>query len=60
MSELAVTLMRFGFLLALWVGVAAIVLVLRRDLAAPREARPQAVNRTAPGLPAPTSPPVPP
>ncbi len=60
MSELAVTLMRFGFLLALWVGVVAIVLVLRRDLAAPREARPQAAARTAPGLPAPSTPPVPP
>ena len=60
MSELAVTHMRFGFLLALWVGVAAIVLVLRRDLAAPREARPHAAARTAPGLPAPSAPPVPP
>jgi pSer/pThr/pTyr-binding forkhead associated (FHA) protein len=59
MSELALTLMRFGFLAALWIGVLAIVWVLRRDLAAPREARPQAA-RPAPGLPVPTAPPVPP
>lgn len=59
MSELAITLLRFGFLIALWLGVVAIVLVLRRDLAAPREARPQAARPTS-GLPAPTAPPVPP
>jgi hypothetical protein len=35
-SEFAITLMRFGFLAALWLGVFAIVLVLRRDLAAPK------------------------
>lgn len=60
MSELAVTVMRFGFLLALWAGVFAIVLALRRDLAAPREARPQSASRNNAGLPAPTTPPVPP
>jgi hypothetical protein len=59
MSELALTLMRGGFLVALWIGVLAIVLVLRRDLAAPREARPQG-SRPSPGLPSPTAPPVPP
>lgn len=59
MSELALTLMRFGFLAALWLGVLAIVVVLRRDLAAPREARPQAA-RSSPGLPTPSAPPVPP
>lgn len=59
MSELALTLLRFGFLAALWFGVVAIVLVLRRDLAAPREARPQAPRNVA-GLPTPSSPPVPP
>ncbi len=60
MSELAITLLRFGFLLALWLGVAAIVVVLRRDLAAPREARPQGPIRQESGLPAPAAPPVPP
>ena len=59
MSELALTLLRFGFLAALWLGVLAIVVVLRRDLAAPREARPQAA-RPAPGLPTASAPPVPP
>lgn len=58
MSEVAITFLRFGFLIGLWLVVAAIVLVLRRDLAAPREARPQPAR--AAGLPAPASPPVPP
>ncbi|MCU0301456.1 MAG: FHA domain-containing protein [Candidatus Nanopelagicales bacterium] len=57
MSELVITLMRFGFLIALWLAVVAIVLVLRRDLAAPKEARPQAA---ASRLPSPSAPPVPP
>jgi pSer/pThr/pTyr-binding forkhead associated (FHA) protein len=57
MSELVITLMRFGFLIALWLAVLAIVLVLRRDLAAPREARPQAAGGR---LPTPSAPPVPP
>jgi len=59
MSELALTLLRFGFLIVLWLGVLAIVLVLRRDLAAPREARPQPARHSS-GLPAPSAPPVPP
>ena len=63
MSALAITLLRYGFLLALWVLVAAIVMALRRDLMAPKEARPQAASaglgRNA-GLPAPAAPPVPP
>ena len=37
MSELALTLLRFAFLALLWVFVVATVLVLRRDLRAPRE-----------------------
>jgi len=61
MSELAISLMRFGFLAALWLGVFAIVLVLRRDLAAPKEAKPQAPPaRPSSGLPVPSAPPVPP
>jgi len=60
MSELAITLMRFGFLAALWFAIFAIVMVLRRDLAAPKEARPQAASRPAPGLPTSSAPPVPP
>ncbi len=58
MSDLAITLMRFGFLAALWVAVFAIVLVLRRDLAAPKEAKPLAARTSANGLPA-GAPPVP-
>jgi hypothetical protein len=59
-SEFAITLMRFGFLAALWLAVFAIVLVLRRDLAAPKEARPQPASRPVPGLPTSSSPAVPP
>ena len=40
MSELVLTLLRLGFLAALWALVIAAVLVLRRDLRAPRDARP--------------------
>ena len=40
MSELALTLLRLGFLTLLWVFVLLTVAVLRRDLKAPREARP--------------------
>lgn len=43
MSELAITLLRLGFLVLLWVAVFAIVGTLRRDLRAPREARAVAV-----------------
>ena len=40
MSELVLTLLRLGFLLLLWALVVVTVLVLRRDLRAPRDARP--------------------
>lgn len=40
MSELTLTLLRLAFLTLLWVLVIVTVLVLRRDLRAPREARP--------------------
>jgi pSer/pThr/pTyr-binding forkhead associated (FHA) protein len=43
-SELALTLIRLGFLALLWAFVVVTVLVLRRDLTAPAEARP--VGRT--------------
>lgn len=43
MSELALTLLRLGFLVLLWVGVLFTLSVLRRDLRAPREARPVAL-----------------
>ena len=38
MSELALTLLRFGFLLLLWLFVLLVVSALRRDLAAPADA----------------------
>lgn len=60
MSELAITLLRFGFLLALWAGVVAIVLVLRRDLAGPGDAPHANAHPAASGLPTPSGPPVPP
>lgn len=59
MSELALQFLRLAFLVALWLGVLAIVMVLRRDLAAPREAKPVGKLTTA-RLPAPIAPPVPP
>lgn len=40
MSELALTLIRLGFLTLLWVFVLVTVLVLRRDLRMPAEAQP--------------------
>ena len=40
MSELLLTLLRLGFLLLLWTFVLIAILVLRRDLRAPRDARP--------------------
>ena len=50
MSELALTVMRLGFLLLLWLLVLVVVLVLRRDLKAPRDARPLVpVSARAPG-----------
>jgi pSer/pThr/pTyr-binding forkhead associated (FHA) protein len=39
-SELVLTLLRLGFLLLIWGLVLVTVLVLRRDLRAPRDARP--------------------
>lgn len=48
MSELALTLLRLGFLVLLWVGVLFTLSVLRRDLRAPREARPAPVAGTGP------------
>jgi hypothetical protein len=39
-SELLLTLLRLGFLLLLWTFVLIAILVLRRDLRAPRDARP--------------------
>jgi len=40
MSELLLSVLRIGFLLALWWFVLTIVSVLRRDLQAPRDAKP--------------------
>ncbi|MBI1377917.1 MAG: FHA domain-containing protein [Frankiales bacterium] len=40
MSELVLTLLRLGFLVLLWSLVLVTVVVLRRDLRAPRDARP--------------------
>lgn len=47
MSELALTLLRLGFLVLLWVGVLTTLSTLRRDLRAPREARPAGVAAVA-------------
>ena len=49
MSELALTLMRLGFLVLLWIAVFSSIAVLRRDLTAPREARALAVTPSSPG-----------
>ena len=54
MSELALTLLRLGFLVLLWVGALFTLSVLRRDLRAPREARPVAL---AAGQQQPSAPP---
>ncbi|MCH9816474.1 MAG: FHA domain-containing protein [Actinomycetia bacterium] len=51
MSELALTLLRLGFLVLLWVGVLTTLSALRRDLRAPREARPAGVAVAAPAPP---------
>ncbi len=40
MSELLLTLLRLGFLALIWLLVIVTILVLRRDLRAPRDARP--------------------
>ncbi len=57
MSELALTLLRLGFLVLLWVGVLFTLSVLRRDLRAPREARPAPVAAPGGQQPAASSPP---
>ena len=48
MSELALTLLRLGFLVLLWVGVLTTLSALRRDLRAPREARPASIAVSTP------------
>ncbi len=40
MSELLLTLLRLGFLALIWLLVVVTIIVLRRDLRAPRDARP--------------------
>jgi len=40
MSELLLSILRIGFLIALWWFVLTVVSVLRRDLQAPRDAKP--------------------
>lgn len=52
MSELVLTLLRLGFLALIWVFVLVTILVLRRDLRAPRDARPLVAVATASGRPA--------
>jgi hypothetical protein len=47
MSELLLSILRIGFLLALWWFVLTIVSVLRRDLQAPRDAKPLTPARTS-------------
>jgi pSer/pThr/pTyr-binding forkhead associated (FHA) protein len=59
MTEFGLTLLRLAFLAALWVFVIVTVLILRRDLAQPREARPAVANRS-PRAPKPAKPPKPP
>ncbi len=46
MSELTLTLLRFGYLAALWLMVLAIVLVLRRDIYGTQVTRRQSNTRT--------------
>ena len=47
MSELALTLVRLGFLTLLWAFVLLTIIVLRRDLRQPAEARPTGRQRRA-------------
>lgn len=54
MSEFALTLLRLGFLVLLWIAVFAAIAVLRRDLQAPREARAVTVAPSTPVSPTPT------
>ena len=57
MSELALTLVRLGFLVLLWAFVLTTVLVLRRDLRQPADARPLGRERKAPRAAKPPRPP---
>ena len=57
MSELALTLVRLGFLTLLWAFVLITVLALRRDLRQPAEARPLGRERRAAKAPRPPKPP---
>lgn len=54
MSELLLSLFRIGFLVALWWFVFTVVSVLRRDLLAPRDAKPMAAARPSMPSPRPT------
>jgi pSer/pThr/pTyr-binding forkhead associated (FHA) protein len=56
-SELALTLVRLGFLTLLWTFVLVTVLALRRDLRQPAEARPAGRERRAARGPKPPKPP---
>jgi len=56
-SELALTLVRLGFLTLLWTFVLVTVLALRRDLKAPADARPAPRERRAGRAPRPPKPP---
>lgn len=47
MSELTLTLLRLAFLVGLWLFVLFTVIALRRDLRAPREARPARIDLAA-------------
>jgi hypothetical protein len=47
MSDLLLSLLRIGFLAALWWFVFTVVAVLRRDLQAPRDAKPMTPARRA-------------
>ena len=51
MSELALTLLRLGFLVLLWTLVLVVVSALRRDLRAPRDARPLQASTPGPQMP---------
>lgn len=53
MSELTITLLRLGFLLALWLGVVSVLNFMRQDLrqAERRSSRPVTVTATRPAKP---------
>ena len=57
MSELALTLVRLGFLTLLWAFVLITVLALRRDLRQPADARPAGRERRPARAPKPPKPP---